>query len=103
MLPFHGDLLARIGQLPFALLGALTLYAFARRLGAPAQGAIYPAAFFLFSRPILEQAIGANVDLICATLFLTSLFLGVIATDRNERRDWVIWGVSVGLYAGSKY
>src|SRR5262249_39366269 len=60
MAPFHGDGLARLGQLPFALLLATTLYALARRLGAPPPHAVYPAVFLLLSRPILEEAIGAN-------------------------------------------
>ena len=103
MLPFHGDLLARIGQLPFCLLGAATLYALARRVGAAPAHAIFPSVFFMLSRPVLEQAIGANVDLICAAMFLTSLYLGIVAVDRNEPRAWALWGVSVGLYAGTKY
>lgn len=103
MLPFHGDLLARAGQLPFALLSALILYALARRLGAPPAHAAYPPAFFLLSRSILEQAIGADVDVVCAAMFLASLYLGVLALDSNARRDWALWGVSLGLFLGSKY
>jgi hypothetical protein len=103
MLPFHGDLLARAGQFPFALLGAAAVYALARRLGALREHAIYPAAFFLLSRQVLEQAVGANVDLICAAMFLVSIYLGILAIDRNSRRDWGIWGVSLGLYWGTKY
>ena len=103
MLPFHGDLLARMGQFPFGLLAALALYALARRLGAAPSHAVYPPVFFLLSRPVLEQIVGANVDLICAAMFLTSLYLGMIAVDRNDRREWVLWGVSLGLYWGSKY
>src|SRR5262249_32018029 len=103
MLPFHGDLLARVGQFPFALLGAVVLFALSRRLGAPPAHAIYPAVFFLLSRPILEQTLGANVDLICAALFITSLYLGLVAAERNRRSDWALWGVSLGLYAGTKY
>ena len=103
MLPFHGDLAARIGQLPFAILAATTIYALARRLSAAPRHAVYPAVFFLFSRPIMEQAIGANVDLICAAMFLTSLYLGIVAIDRDERRDWILWGISLGLYCGTKY
>src|SRR5262249_30616701 len=103
MLPVHGDLLARLGQLPFWLLGALTLYALARRLGAERQHAVYPGLFFLLSRPVFEQAVGANVDLICAAMFLTSLYLGTVAVERNESREWILCGVSVGLYCGTKY
>jgi Dolichyl-phosphate-mannose-protein mannosyltransferase len=103
MLPLHGDLFARVGQLPFYLLGAVTLYALARRMGARASHACYPAAFYLVARPIIEQAVGADVDLICWGMFLASLYLGIRAVDSDERRDWVIFGVSLGLCVGSKY
>ena len=103
MLPFHGDLIARIGQFPFALLGAATLYALARRAGASSAQAAYPPAFFLLSRPVAEQMVGANVDLICAALFAVSLYLGIAAVDRDEPHDWVLFGVAAGLYCGTKY
>ena len=103
MLPFHGDVLARVGQLPFACLAATTLYAIATHAGAPAEGAIYPAAFFLLSRPVVEQAVGANVDLICASLFLVAVLFALLAAATNERRDWALLGVAAGLYAGTKY
>jgi hypothetical protein len=103
MLPFHGDLLARVGQVPFGFLCAITSFALARRLGAEPADALLPAAFLFLSRPIAEQLLGANVDLICASLFSTSLYLGIEAADRNRRRDWLLWGTSVGLFCGTKY
>jgi hypothetical protein len=103
MVPFHGDLVARAGQFPFALLGAVSVYALARCSGARRAHAVYPAVFFLFCRQVFEQAMGANVDLICAAMFLTSLYLGILAVERDHPRDWVLWGISVGLYAGTKY
>src|SRR5262245_15247603 len=103
MAPFHGDTLARFGQFPFAGLGALLVYVLARRLGAPPRHAIYPAVFFLVSRPILEQAVGADVDLICAVMFLAAVYFGFAALERDRARDWMFWGLAVGLYAGTKY
>jgi len=103
MLPVHGDALARMGQFPFGLLGAVTLFALARRLGASPERAIYPAAFFLLSRPVVEQMMGANVDLICAALFLTTVYLIVTAVDRGGPADWALAGTSFGLYLGTKY
>src|SRR5262249_17832092 len=38
-----------------------------------------------------------------AVLFVTSLHLGIVAVDSNERRDWMLWGVSTGLFLGTKY
>jgi len=103
MLPFHGDLLARIGQLPFYLLGGVALYALARRAGAAPAHAIYPPLFYLFTRPIIEQAIGADVDLVCWSMFLASIYFSLVAVDRGDPRDWLFWGVCVGLFCGSKY
>jgi len=103
MLPFHGDLLARIGQLPFLLLSGVALYAIARRMGARPEHAVYAPTFYFLARPVVEQAVGADVDLVCAATFVTSLYLGIVAVDRNETRDWMLWGVSLGLYWGSKY
>ncbi|HEX3704437.1 MAG TPA: glycosyltransferase family 39 protein [Vicinamibacterales bacterium] len=103
MLPFHGDVLARIGQLPFYLLGGVGLYSLARTAGAAPAHAVYPPLFFSFARPIVEQAVGADVDLICCALFLASLVFGVVAADRDQRRDWWLWGAAVGLFCGSKY
>jgi len=103
MLPFHGDLVARMGQLPFALMAAVVLYGIARHLGAGVAHAVYPAAFFLLSRPVVEQMVGAHVDLICAAYFLTAIHFGLAAVDRDQRRDWVLCGISVGLFLGTKY
>jgi 4-amino-4-deoxy-L-arabinose transferase-like glycosyltransferase len=103
MLPFHGDLLARIGQFPFYLLTALAQYALARRVGARPEHAIYPAAFFLLARPIVEEAVGADVDLIFTALFVCAVYLGFIAAQTNGRNDWIVWGTSVGLCCGTKY
>lgn len=103
MEPFHGDVLARLGQLPFLLLAGAALYAIARRSGAERAHAVYAAAFFALARPVVEQAVGADVDLICTAAFLSSLYLGIVAADSGHRRDWMIWGISLGLYAGTKY
>jgi hypothetical protein len=103
MAPFHGDLVARFGQFPFALLGAASVYALARYAGASRAHAVYPAVFFLFCRQVFEQAMGANVDLICASMFVASLYLAVAGVDSGRRRDWLLFGIAFGLYAGTKY
>ena len=103
MLPFHGDFLARIGQLPFLLIGALSLYAIARRCGAQRDHAAYAPLFFILARPVVEQAVGADVDLICTAAFLASIHLGLVASETDAPRDWILWGVILGLFFGTKY
>ena len=103
MAPWHGDVTARAGQLPFWLMGAAALYAIARRLGAPRAQAWYPALFFLIARPVVEQAVGADVDLIASAMFAASLAIGFGAIDRDTRAEWALWGVSAGLAVGTKF
>src|SRR4051812_30969524 len=103
MLPFPGGFAARLGQLPFLLLAAVALYAIARRCGARSTHAMYAPLFFLLARPVVEQGVGADVDLICAAMFVASVHLGIVAIETGARRDWALWGVSVGLFLGTKY
>jgi hypothetical protein len=103
MLPFHGDFLARIGQLPFLLLGAASLYAVARRCGARPGNAAYAPFFFVLARPVVEQAVGADVDLVCTATFLAAIHLGLVAVESDAPRDWALWGVILGLFLGTKY
>ena len=65
--------------------------------------AAYAPLFFLLARPVVEQAVGADVDLVCTATFLVSIPLGIVAIDSDAPRDWALWGVSLGLFLGSKY
>src|SRR5262249_59076948 len=97
------DIVARLAQLPFYVLSAIAGYAIARRMGAASTPALVAPTLILLAPVAVEQAAGANVDLISAAMFLTSIYLGVVAVDRDERRDWVMWGLAVGLFLGTKY
>jgi hypothetical protein len=103
MLPFHNDTLARIGQVPFYLIGAAATYLIALGCGASRAHAGYAPTLFLIAPPIVEQAVGANVDLIAAAMFVSAIWLGLVAGDTNRRRDWALWGCAAGLFVGTKY
>ena len=36
-------------------------------------------------------------------MFLASLYVGIEAIRSNQPRDWLLWGIALGLYFGSKY
>jgi hypothetical protein len=103
MLPFHGDFLARIGQMPFYLLGAAVSYLLALRCGVSRFQALYAPTLFLMAPPIAEQAVGANVDLIAAVMFVAAIYFSVVAIDSDRPRDWAMWGIATGLFVGTKY
>lgn len=103
MLPFHGDLLAGTGQFPFLLFSALVLFGLARKLGASTEAALLPACFFCLSKPVLEQAMGANVDLIFTGMFLSTVYLWMSAAQTKSPQDFVLLGVSLGLWLGTKF
>jgi hypothetical protein len=103
MLPFHSDVLARIGQVPFYLLGAAATYLIAVRCGASRVHAAYAPTLFLIAPPIVEQATGANVDLIAAASFVSAFWMALQAIDSDRPRDWAVWGCAVGLFVGTKY
>lgn len=103
MLPLHGDLVARAGQIPFYLIGAAASYLLALRCGASRAHALYAPTVFLVAPPIVEQAVGANVDLIAAAMFVCAIELSLAAIESNRRRDWAMWGIATGLFLGTKY
>ena len=102
MLPFHGDLLARAGQFPFYCLAAITIYGLSKRLGAAPSHALYAGGLLLLSRPILEQALGAEVDLVFTAAYLAAVYFGVAAAESGKREDVVLFGLSIGLCVGTK-
>jgi len=103
MLPLHGDLLARIGQVPFELLIGVALYALAVQTGARREHAASVSLLAIAGRLVVEQASGADVDLICWFLFLAAIYLGLRALESDTRRDWILFGVTLGLHFGTKY
>ena len=91
-----GDRIARVGQVPFLLVGAAAAHAMARRLGAGASSSAIAAAWFATITPLLVFGCEPNVDaqfvagyLLAAYFFLryalgddgvVSLVLGALAS-----------------------
>jgi hypothetical protein len=103
MTPFHGDLIARVGQFPAYVFCAVAIYGAAQRLQIPRMHASYVSAFFLLSKPIIDQAVGADVDIVFAATFVAALYFALTATATGARSDIVLWGLATGLCLGTKY
>lgn len=103
MLPFHADTLAKLGQLPFALLGAVAVFGLARELGASRTAGTYAAASYLAVGPICAHSALANVDLAMACFELAAVYFLVVCCRRFTRSDWALAGLACGVFVGTKY
>ena len=97
-----GESLADLGQVPFALLGALAVGAFARRLGL-SHGAAYlgGAAFLLAPMVVMQSTTQAN-DIAGSGLLMATIVLACapFVTWTLSRFAWL--GVGVGLIVTTK-
>jgi hypothetical protein len=97
-----GERVASLGQLPFALLGACSVYAAGRRLGAGAQTALIGAAAFLLAPVVIVQAGMQLNDVIAASLVLSAAAL-LWAPLRNWRTPRLaVAGTALGLALATK-
>jgi len=101
--PLKSDLLAKVGQLAFLLLGALALYALARELGIGRKAALFPPLFFALTLGIFRQAFTAEIDVAFAALLITFYYFWLSFERKVERRWLVLAGLSFGLFLGTKY
>ena len=103
MLPFRADTLAKLGQLPFALAGAVAVFALSRQVGASRTAGTYAGASYLAVAPICAHAVVANVDLVMACFELTAIYFLLACTRRFRWSDWVLAGLAAGVFVGTKY
>lgn len=87
-------------QLVFALIAALVVGAWSRRLGASRPAAMGLGALFLLLPPIAVQLPTGQVDIACAAMFTLALYFAAFSPERRDR--WVFL-IAFGLYVGTKF
>jgi hypothetical protein len=97
-----GERVANLGQLPFALLGAVAVYAFARRLGAGRAGSSLGAAAFLLAPVVVLQAGVQLNDLMAGVLLMAGVALAAAPrVEWDVPRLWLV-GLALGLAVTTK-
>lgn len=86
-------------QIPFGVLGALVIAAWARRLGARIPFAAGVGAAYLLLPPIYLQLWSTHVDVACGSCFGAGVFF--LSTRPNARDRWMAL-MALGLYVGTK-
>ncbi|HJZ84068.1 MAG TPA: glycosyltransferase family 39 protein [Polyangia bacterium] len=101
--PLRSDALARVGQLPFAALAALALYATVRASGGSRSGGLAAALALLMVPEVYTQIPSAMVDLAVAALFLSSLHFLVRLGQAPSVADARAGALALGLCVGTKF
>ena len=98
----HNLFLARLGNLPFFLLGLFAVFAWTRRL-FDANAALLAAAFYSALPPVLAHAGLATTDMAAAATVVAALWaFDAWLTDRSWKRAAVL-GVAIGIGLLSKF
>ena len=97
-----GEGLADLGQLPFALLGALAVAVFARRLGFGRGAAYLAGAAFLLAPTVIMQSTTQANDIAGSALLMASIALACapVASWTTTRFVWL--GLGLGLVVTTK-
>lgn len=97
-----GEGLADLGQLPFALLGALAVGAFARRLGFRRGAAYLGGAAFLLAPTVIMQSTTQANDIAGSALLMATIALACapVAIWTTTRFVWL--GLGLGLVVTTK-
>jgi hypothetical protein len=74
IIPWGGDRLARVGQVPFMLWSLCAVFALARRVGVSVTSAVVAAAWFAMVMPFHLFSFEANVDTIFVAGYLTAVY-----------------------------
>jgi hypothetical protein len=97
-----GEMMANLGQLPFALLGGLAVYAVARRSGLRPGGAAVGGCAFLLAPIVVAQAGVQLNDLASGALVMTAAAIVVAPTEAWNAERAALAGLGLGLAAATK-
>jgi hypothetical protein len=97
-----GEQLAKFGQLPFALLGAAVVAAFARRLRlGPGSARLAGLAFLLVPQVVMQIGIQQN-DVAAAVLLAATVALASAPVRTWDYRRLILVGLGLGLSVTTK-
>ena len=103
ILPLKSDLLAKVGQFPFYLLGALAIYGICRELGIKRGAGTIGGLLFLLTPDIFRQAPTAEVDVAVASFFFLVIYFLLLSLRKEGMGNLLLAGLAMGLFLGSKY
>jgi hypothetical protein len=103
MAPLRSEVLAGVGQMPFAALAAVSIAAAVREGGGTRAAGLAAALAFLLVPEVWTQAPTAMTDLGLAAFLLASLPFATRLARSGAPADAAAAGLALGLAVGTKY
>jgi hypothetical protein len=97
-----GEALATLGQLPFALLGAVGVTAFARRAGLSQRAAIIGGLAFLCAPLVVNEITRNDNDIVAAALVIAGATLLAAPNREWSRARVMLVGLAIALMITTK-
>ncbi|MFC1674346.1 hypothetical protein ACFL1K_00405 [Candidatus Omnitrophota bacterium] len=102
ILPLKSVFLADLGQIPFFVLGFLSIYSLGRKLELSREYALFAGCLFTLIPNYFKQLEIAYVDVMVSALFFAAInFLFALKKDFSLRNS-LLFGLSLGLLIGTK-
>ncbi len=101
----HIPVITQRARLPILLIGCIlnyTIYAWGHGLYGPVP-ALFTSALAALSPNLLAHAKLATTDLGCAAFMFFAVYAFWCATEKNNRRIWILCGIITGLALLTKY
>jgi len=96
----ESDMITDLSQLFFSIMGVLTIYSIAVKLGMERVYAMYSGILFFFAPIIILQSSTNYVDVAVSVLFIIAI--NFLITHQGERLPILLAGIATGILLGSK-
>lgn len=96
----HNDMLIELSQVPFVILGILSLYVISRRIGVSQPNAIFTSTLFAFTPIVMHQITTGYIDVMLPSLFYAGIALAT--QKRITKLDYLLIGFSISLLISIK-
>jgi hypothetical protein len=102
MLPFKNVFLADLGQMPFFILSAFSVFAIAGKIGLEKKHAFYATVLFILVPNFFKQLQIAYVDVMVAAFLLTAINYLLALSKDFSLKNTLFFSASLGLAIGTK-
>lgn len=104
MLPLRNAFLADLGEAPFYFVGIITVYSILRKYNLNQKTALLSGFLLVLIPNIFKQLkAGAQIDVICAVLFLLILFNLLLLKFDFTIKKAILLGIVSGIFIGTKF